>query len=455
MTPESPPELPQATPAEQEHPQEDRLYAWRRLAGWLTYSSLDKLYSEHSDITVVDMCSAFPVYAEMTRDYFKRLAIHKGERTAGRFFVDMQDHNVISGLLTIEELAELDQISLFVRPELSPQEVAVFKNLRDTVVPNKNSDFRKLVSSVIADLITRQADELPDDATLEEMLRHRAQYYKVEDQEISKNDDKQPQENNIAGGRIRTTFAIDTGNITPESEIDNNLRDLRIAAHLGGDKGELAQQYRRRAKDLFFRCLVEFTKKHIQDYRRYYSVISVDLEEPEYLKNQARRSFSQDTLKTNLFQRASRMGQAGSHIRADAYRPSFKPESIDFFVFIEGWPFYHRDLDPDKFTSWLAEEKQAGEQIYTAMRPGGEAVFFPWQSYDGIDNHLGVLLKQWQKLGAEVVIEDVSREKILEMAAKDENPHLTRHSPIFGDPDQETFQVLRLHKPQLAANIPS
>src|SRR5437016_2918022 len=98
-----------ASSVETDQPEAELYYAWRKLAGHLTFDEIDAKYKDNPDLVLLDVCSAFPVYAEMAKNHLLTMTIDRGERVVGNF-VNALNENKPLGFLTTEEEAELDEI---------------------------------------------------------------------------------------------------------------------------------------------------------------------------------------------------------------------------------------------------------------------------------------------------------------------------------------------------------
>ncbi len=420
-------------------------------------------YLSEEDNEKIDRISLF---VDDTQDAKELAAI----RTIRSSF--LQDRGSRFRLLTASALKDL-----FKRPSGSlPSETKIEEMLR-----NRNK-FYHIEDQVIKESVPVVQEEPQEPKNEPESHKALREMRKMIDAVLRDRDDEGVQQREERA-HIRTIRTVDTDGVTPENEFDNALWELRgmskgssprvkyevekrfkaekrkqkrkiegvkadkLRALLTEEVVLEAEIYRYELMEIVFKSLTRYVMEEFESYRRNWLTVSMDIDDPETIKEAARKSFPQTTLITDLFHDAHRMDK-NNHIQADVYNTPLLPETVDLFTSIEGWPFYHRNPSKEySYEDWIKDELGAASHIYTALKPEGEAVFFPWQSSDGNSDHLDSILNLWRHRGAEITIEDIPREQIIDFTKKDENPRLQSHSTIFGNAEQETYKIVRIKKP--------
>ena len=83
-----------------------------------------------------------------------------------------------------------------------------------------------------------------------------------------------------------------------------------------------------------------------------------------------------------------------------------------------------------------------------SLKPGGKALFFPWQVQDETSEErkkLDNIERLWQSMGAKIVRQEFTRDGLKEEMG-DRELVLTDRSPVFAEPN-DTFIALILEKP--------
>jgi hypothetical protein len=171
---------------------------------------------------------------------------------------------------------------------------------------------------------------------------------------------------------------------------------------------------------------------------RPYTVLTVDIADPNDLRAEAENSFPPDFRDTIFFRRAKSLTH---HIRCDVGNLPVSPSQVTCLLSIEGLPYYFPALTQ-------SEMKQYAHRMYTMLQPGGYALFFPWMTegngHANPETLIGAI-KTWNRRGAEVTRVVYTKEELMTQM-RDREKRLTERSPVFAE-KTDTFTLLTVHKP--------
>lgn len=378
-----------------------RNYAWGKLARNISEDTIKQTLEEtEGDFVLVDLCSAFPLFARILRER------HKKERC------------YVQAKKIVGELANVLQTS----PKRMPEELKgdfnsieemSLKNrkLRDAITP-KNAPLRKILTSLVEDLLYDPPDIDGDDPEkqIAERLLGLFESYDIIYEDVFELEEK------VGRGRWQIRNAKDTG-ITPRSEFVGILDN---------------------EADKFMAGLSVFLARRIFPVARRFGVISLDISTPRQLRDESLISFPDEFIHTEFYRRIDILED---HMVGDMTKQPFQPESVSFFACFEGWPFDTLGLDEE-------QTKNMALWILLSLKPGGRALFFPWQVQGETQKErrqLEEIEKFWQLMGAKITRKEFTRDELKEQMV-DRELVLVDHSPVFKEPN-DVFTALILEKP--------
>lgn len=385
-------------------------YAWGKMA-YSIYESHAKLaYRDTQGLfTAVDLCSAFPLNAQILRDYFRE----------DRFSIA---RNIITNLINDFWLDSLD-------PELSDPETL-----------NEESK-RKLFSELTAPYSpTRRFLTI---ATLDLLC------------------DPPLVDNNKEG---EERIIVQTDHLVEKFyhyvQQGGRLTSLDFYKNMGMEK--LYRQNQERTLDKLIRSEtgIEDSSRLLSRFVLYiaasctmmpgkFTVLSLDNETPDKLYKGALKGFPELFHLDFVFD-GTWDNMHKYHLQADIFNLPFSKNSLSFITSVEGYPFYfpglsleNQDQNPNHLTF--------AQSIIDVLKPGGRAVFFPWhtkrQTRQDAEN-LKETERFWKEKGMEVCKERHNRFKLL-MGMGDREKDLASHSPLFTDnPLRMNYTTLVLTKPK-------
>lgn len=378
-----------------------RNYAWGKLARNISEDAIKQtLEGTEGDFLLVDLCSAFPLFARILRER------HKKERCypqAKKIVGELAQTLETSSKRMPEEL----------KGDFNDTEEMSDKNrkLRDAITP-KGAPLRKVLTSLVEDFLydPAQIDEGDSKNQIAERLLNLFGTYDIIYEDVFELEEK------VGRGRWQIRNAKETG-ITPHSEFTRILDN---------------------EADKFMNGLSVFLAKKILPNLRKFSVISLDISTPQELRGESLRSFPDEFINTEFYRRINKLED---HMLGDMARPPFQPESVSFYACFEGWPFSTFGLD----------ERQTKDMvlwILLSLKPGGKALFFPWQVQGETPKErrqLEDIEKFWQLMGAKIARKEFTRDELKQQMV-DRELVLVDHSPVFKEPN-DVFTALILEKP--------
>ncbi len=197
-----------------------------------------------------------------------------------------------------------------------------------------------------------------------------------------------------------------------------------------------------RSLDLMLQLAQYLVERCIPEYRRF-RALSIDSEDPLLLDLASEDGFPQSFRETDVFRRA-RNNMGSYHIEGDVFHLPLLPESLSFINSTEGYPFYFPELS-------LADHLAFTQSIIDTLKPGGRAVFFPWHIRDSSFEDYRNLIKAEEylrKKGMELIKERHFKLTLLGQMG-DREQDLASHSPLFTeDPLRFYFTSLTVVKPK-------
>lgn len=354
---------------------------------------------------LVDLCSAYPIFAQILRERRKEDRFNLAKKIVGQFSNNFDAKP--------EDLpAELEMPST---QELTKDEK---RSIRNMISP-KSGDVRSLLRAIVTDLLYSPPYFKPQISTEEkagvigERILYQMNYRKDHYERINE----------------LTELTHHGGNwslIVPR-RVTKSVRE-RIAAVAGDEKTE----------DL----LIDFSRHlsaQIAPSIEVYEVVTLDLKTPKFIRAGAERSFPDVFKSTKFFRKAGFLD--GSHLRANLMAWPLGEEGVNVFTCIEGWPFY------------FGEEEEAcidiAENMAKSLKPGGKAVIFPWilngNYASGEDDILARIEDVWASMGL-VITKEEWQKKELEANMTDRELVLLINSPVFKS-GAETLTTVILEKP--------
>lgn len=377
-------------------------YAWGKTARNISEDTIKQALEEtDGDFLLVDLCSAFPLFAQILRER------HKKERC---YVQAKKIIGEISNVLQTSPKRMPDEL----KGDFNSTEEMSDKNrrLRNAITP-KNAPLRRVITSLVEDFLYDPLNIDGDDPEkqIAKRLLDLFGTYDTVYEDIFELEEK------VGRGRWQIRTSKETG-ITPRSEFTRILDD---------------------ETDKFISGLSVFLAKRILPHLRKFSVISLDISTPQELRDESLRSFPDEFVNTQFY---GRINKLENHVLADMSHLPFQPESVSFYTCFEGWPFGRFGFD----------EAQIGDLavwILTSLKPGGRALFFPWQvqseTLEG-KKQLKNVERLWQWRGAKIVRKEFTRDKLREQMV-DRELVLVDHSPVFQEPN-DVFTALILEKPK-------
>lgn len=379
-------------------------YAWGKTARNISEDTIKQTLEEtDGDFFLVDLCSAFPLFAQILRERHKKERCYtQAKKITGELSSILQNS---PGRMPDELKGEFNTAS-----EMTEKN----RKLRGAITP-KNALLRKVLTSLIEDFLYNPPSINEDDPEKQvaNMLLGLFETYNTLYEDIFELEEK------VGRGRwqIRTAQNAD---VTPYSQFKEIL-------------GEEADQ--------FMTGLSVFLARKILPNLRRFTAVSLDISDPEELRDESLRSFPNEFNNTEFYRRINKLE---NHVSADMSRLPFQPESVSFFTCFEGWPF-------GKFGFNKAQVRDMAVWMLIFLKPGGRALFFPWQvrgETSGEREQLGDIERLWQSMGAKITRKEFTRDELKEQMA-DRELVLVDHSPVFQEPN-DVFTALIVEKPKLA-----
>lgn len=379
-------------------------YGWGKIARTISEELfLDTLEKDEGNFVFVDLCSALPIFPQIIRERHLDRCYTQAKKIAGDIASTIQQ-------------SPLDKIQEAFGGKFSPDEnhPEIIRILRKALAP-KGASIRKVITSVIQDLLystpSLNGTAVEKETQLAELFLATLESSDVTYENIFELKEK------VGRGGWEIKMPRHTGKTTRDELI--NI--------LGEQDGAI-----------FIKDLAFFLAKKSLPHIRGFKVLSVDIADPSVLREEAKNSFPANFRETEFYRRII---QLENHVQADISQLPFQKESVSFFTCFEGWPFY-------KIGDEINDIKFA-QTIFESLKPGGKALFFPWQvnNYtDEDERRLAKIKAYWKSLGLILTSREHSRSQLIEEMG-DRELMLTDHSPVFAQPN-DVFNVLVLEKPK-------
>lgn len=379
-------------------------YAWGKTARNISEDDIEQTLEEtEGDFFLVDLCSAFPLFAQILRER------HKKERCY------TQAKRIMGELLNALQTSPR-KIPDELRGEFNTASEMTGKNrkLRGAMAP-KNAILRKVLTSLIEDLLYDPPPTNQDDPEKQvaSTLLGEFQTYSTYYEDVFELEEK------VGRGRwqIRTAQNADT---TLHSQFEEILRE---------------------EADKFMTGLSVFLAKKILPHIRKFRAISLDILTPQELRDESRKSFPDEFKNTEFYRR---IDELKDHVLTNVSYMPFQSESVSFFTCFEGWPF-------DKLGFSETQVRDMAIWTLISLKPGGRALFFPWQVQDKTPqdrSQLESIERLWKSMGARITRREFTRDELKGQMA-DRELVLVDHSPVFQEPN-DVFTALIVEKPKLA-----
>ena len=378
-------------------------YGWGKTARLMSEDIfLDILARTEGDFVFVDLCSALSIFPQMMRERHKERCYVKAKKISGEVAAAIQ----LPPQKIPDAFGEQSVI------EKSPP--GVLRRLRETLAPQK-ALARKIITSIIQEVLyttpTLNGSEEEQEARLVELFLKSFESSDIVYEDVFELREK------VGRGGWEIKVPCHTG-VTVRDELKSVLGEVD--------------------GDIFAKTLAFFIAKKSLPHIRGFQIVSVDVIDPNILREEGQKSFPKGFRSTEFYRRIEGME---NHVRADVSQLPLQKDSVNFFTSFEGWPFYR--------TGSTASEMRLARNISESLKPGGKAFFFPWlvQGHTSEDEQrLETIKAYWQSLGLTFTTQEYSRQHLIEVMG-DRELVLVDHSPVFAEPT-DAFQVLVLEKPK-------
>ncbi len=381
-------------------------YAWGKTARIICEPHYQRaLKNTDGTFIAVDLCSAYPWFAQILRESHLQECYHASFQLIGNCIAALQSNS--------RKLPPELQFPTFNR--LNDEQR---RQLRDTISP-RNGRLRRMLQAVVQETLHSPpqidtAHELPSStAQLAWHFLHGFHTTKIEYYRRFEMDEL------VGKGRWEIILARSQVQ-TPHD---------RIAVIIGDQKAH--EFLKDLARSVSTQCLPLLRKRIITSY---------DIADPADLIREATTSFPARVRDTNFFFRAGRLED--KHLRGDILALPFTPDSVSCFTCIEGYPYYFFDLLPQNHLAFA-------QSIAESLQPGGCAEFFPWHMRPDRESNQEMLRKVenfWLSRGMELTLKTYAMNELI-MQMGDRETLLTMHSPVFGDHSRDTLDALIVEKP--------
>lgn len=367
-------------------------YAWGGTARRIVLPAIETLRARKKGIvTIVDICSAYPILAEFLREEIRQLHYIEASKLLSRIFDGATEY--IPGLPDSKDwhLPDLDR------------------------KPQPGSLSRLLLTSALYRTTDMFAGYECDPKVLEyfeSMLRY--------DETVT------------AKGRVlRTNGQEGSWNILKSYDAGFTAVEAMQA------EGMAAQDITR-----IFTGMRSVLDAYLPGMSKV-NIHSLDLGNKPELIHEAGKSFPPHYLDTESYLNAA---QFHGHVQADVLHLPFEPESVDMLLSIEGAPFYVAgETAPDTV--------RFGRDLSRVLAPGGSALFFPWAVHNKSEEaKLRVLQNALITSGLVTWELAVKADRIIARMSSREQALVTQ-SPIFAGVDE--IVTLSAQKPTGPDLIPS
>lgn len=389
-------------------------YAWGKTARVLTEQQLLQAMDDTTGpFFALDICSSLPYYRQIMEGQYKQQLRDGTTKLIGSFI----DQGVFkkpgaNGLLPSLASADSEQLKLF-RKTMGQQKGDCRRQLH-TAVFDLQFDSSELAKISYED----EQEEVIRKRLLDQM--HNSTSIQAAFTEPS----------GKAGEKGNWTYITNVDSQTTLFQKVNDMFPQEIAEEILGD---IANYFARKLKGQL----------------RPVTFVSLDKIPLDKLVQDAIKCFPKKIHDTRFFKSTASRDR---HIMGDINNLPVKEDSVSFIANIEGFPFYFGSMD-------LSQKESVAKQQADALKPGGKAVFFPWEVKRGDFDSPNSIAQQakdlqaledfWAKNGYIVEKRGFTKNELLANMS-DRELLLTDHSPVFKKGDG-ILTVLTLTKPQLAA----
>lgn len=375
---------------------EGDVYAWGKTAWTLVQPQYERLLSDPStgDIRVLDVCSAFPYFAQILREHHRQRCYEQARTIAGKFAYSL--------LHPPTKKDPKPELSAFWK--LDDDTVGV---LRERLTPRKGI-MRRLLEATIQDALYE-----PGEMDIGGRLRTQTHVYT----QITE------REEHVGKGRWKVLFA-------DEQPSERELPSQTFAAHLGNI---LPDTWHVDA----IKESVAFLENQCLPLKQNVIVTSLDVADTDYLVQEGKKSFPESYWETHLFDRVRKFSD---HIQGDIHDLSHlvSGSSVSLLTSIEGWPFWFRQWSEEEHLSFV-------QSVHNVLVPDGAALFFPWNVHEsGEKREEAVLLaieRNFTDLDMSVTKKSYAHAELFEVM-KPRETALRNHSLIFQRPDEQSTALI-------------
>lgn len=291
-------------------------YAWGRVADYIAAPVIRQAYKDtHGPFSGIDVCSALPITAQLFREEHKESQFYLARKVVTSFVHRLQMQDRRQEL--VEALVSDENKELRLGLTIATQYLLDRPRLTARSSPDKDV-----------------AAEISDDAKwLMYIFRNTT---RVREQLVD------------------TTSEDLLETKQPKKSIEQLLEDALEGRNTGNNIRKVAMGLARFCFPL----------------KRPFTVFSLDNRTPEDILEDSIDSFPAQFKKTEFYKRAKAI--AGEHFVADILQFPFQPDSFSLITSFEGYPFLFHDLSEDGHI-------QFAQSVAAALKPGGKALFFPWE----------------------------------------------------------------------------
>lgn len=381
------------------------VYAWGRTARLLSEESIQHLMQIKGSFNMLDICSAYPLFAQITRERIRENNFNTAHTIAGKLIEYLQNP------YKFDRINNQQLIPSFHTLENTERE-----QLKRTLSPKKNTPRRMLTASILDILQSPPIDDTTGNTDTAQTVAFHLKNLLTQNQHVYRRK-FELEERGPKQGRWEIIVPDDT---------DNTLYAV-VEQIVGSDR-----------VDSLLHEISMFLADHTIPHIHPTMVATLDFASKGKIEEEAKSSFPDDYRRTEFFRRA---GEFDYHIQADVQHLPLAPNSISLITSFEGWPYY--------FATKSTEENQIiADMLYRSLKPDGRAVFFPW-TLEPDQNDSSVLTdieQHWKDQGAHIEKQEVSAEQ-LRSEMRPREAALSQHSPIFQDNDVLTVLVVEKPSP--------
>jgi hypothetical protein len=183
--------------------------------------------------------------------------------------------------------------------------------------------------------------------------------------------------------------------------------------------------------------LAEFLAWESLPHIRQFIVTSLDLKDPDTLRDEAQGSFPIDYTDSEFFFRTQ---QFFNHVRGDIFNPGYLDNTFtaltlfeSYPLFFSGYPFEHPPTPPTQKNPFPPEPQShctVADRIAGMLKPGGKAIIFPWNILGENPHFLDQIVRRWSKNGMEIDVKEY-RKRALKSQLSDIEHTFARRSRAF------------------------